>query len=617
MKNRILFLVQLFLGTALWMALLKLPFMLLHLREGLSVSDVRQVLFHGWSLDMTVAGYITALPLLLLILSLWIPLSERIWRTLMRLFLGFAALVATAVFTLDLGLYGYWGYRIDSSVLIYLASPREAMASLTVSDWVEGAVAFLLILGGFLGLFGLLTSRLKISKLPCSARLWGTPVLLLMGGLCFLAIRGGVSVATANISKVYFSSDQRLNHAAVNPLFSLLSTLGDEKDMEPQYLFFPEEERTENFELLRGDRPDTLQSTSLLKEPRPDVVVVLLESFGRCFVDETVGDEAVTPHLLRWKGEGIWFENLYANSFRTDRGEVAVLNGYPAQTRMSIMKYPNKSHSLPSLARSLGRAGYHSTFVYGGDLNFTDQASYMYATGWQRLIWQKDLSLDAPQSKWGYADDVMGELFTREVLHLTEPDPADRAPQLLGWLTLSSHEPFEVPYEKFDHKILNAVAFTDEQVGRMLDTWRQSPAWKHLLVILVADHGYAYPDTVAYNAAERHRIPMLWVGGAVREPKIVETFASQSDLAATLMAQLGVAHDDYLFSRNIFDPSSPKFGYWCFNDGFGVADREGVTLYDCTSDTLLSPEGDSTNHSHRLLWGKTLLQSTYKDIRER
>lgn len=124
---------------------------------------------------------------------------------------------------------------------------------------------------------------------------------------------------------------------------------------------------------------------------RPNVVVVILESFARTVMDETVDGREVMPCMQRLKREGIWFENLFANSFRTDRGEVAILSGFPAQTRISIMKYPGKSRSLPSLARSLSRAGYATSFCYGGDLNFTDQAQYMYATGWQELIWQKDL----------------------------------------------------------------------------------------------------------------------------------------------------------------------------------------------------------------------------------
>lgn len=249
----------------------------------------------------------------------------------------------------------------------------------------------------------------------------------------------------------------------------------------------------------------------LLRTPRPNVVLVLLESFGRTVMDAEVGGEAVMPNMQRFRREGVWFENFFANSFRTDRGEVAVMNGFPAQTRMSVMKLPAKSRTLPSIARSLGREGYATSFAYGGDLNFTNQASYMYATGWQNLTWQKDLHFDAPTSKWGYADDVMTEWFADEVLRLSERG----RPFLAGLLTLSSHEPFDVPYAKFDDKVLNAMAFADECVGRMIDRWKASPAWRDMLVILVADHSYPYPYGIAYNTVLRHRIPMIWLGGAL------------------------------------------------------------------------------------------------------
>ncbi len=611
MKQRIGFLIALFFGTALLMALLKPLFMALYATPA-DWTEWWAVVRHGWSLDMTVAGYITALPLLVLLLSLWIPLSERFWKGFLGLYLGGVALLTAAICSLDLGLYGYWGYRIDSSVLLYLQSPKEAMASLTVEDWLQGSVAFVGLLLLFGGAWWWLLRRLHLPAATGRMRGWGTPLLLLLAGLCFLAIRGGVSVAVANVSKVYFSANQFLNHAATNPLFSLLSSLGDEQDLGPQYTFFEEAERAARFEEIRGNRADTTAYPHLLRTTRPNVVLILLESFGRTFTDETSAD--VTPCLNRYKQEGIWFENYFANSFRTDRGEVAVLNGYPAQTRMSIMKYPAKSRTLPSLAHSLGRAGYTSWFTYGGDLNFTDQAAYMYATGWQRLTWQKDLDFQAPTSKWGYADDVMGEYFAREVLRLDEAYRSTGEPFLAGWLTLSSHEPFEVPYARLENKILNAVAFTDEEVGRVVEQLRQSPAWENLLICLVADHAYAWPEGIAYNASLRHRIPMLWLGGAVAEPCVVEAYGSQIDLAATLLAQLDLPHTEYLFSKNLLSPATPKFGYWCFNDGFGVADASGEVIYDCTSDrAYFSPEVDSV----RLNRGKVLLQTTYKDIRER
>ena len=342
------------------------------------------------------------------------------------------------------------------------------------------------------------------------------------------------------------------------------------------------------------------------------MVVVILESFGRTLFDERIDGRWVMPNLRRYRDQGVWFENFFANSYRTDRGEAAILSGYPAQTRMSIMKLPGKSRTLPSVARSLGREGYASTFVYGGDLNFTNQASYMYGTGWQRLVWQKEMRFDAPTSKWGYADDVVTAFFTDEVLALSERGK----PFLAGLLTLSSHEPFEVPYDKFDDKVLNAMAFTDECVGRMIDRWRDSPAWDNLLVVLVADHAYSYPYGIAYNVPLRHRIPMIWTGGAVRGPRTVETYASQIDFAATLLAQMGIGHGDFRFSKNVLSPATPprKFAYYTFNDGFGVVDATGETVYDCTAGGTILENGPD---SGRLDVGKAMLQATYRDIGER
>ena len=613
MKQRVLFPIVWFFATALIMSLSKLLFLGCYHSLGgdLGLSDWIDVLYHGWSLDMTVAGYITAPVVLMMIASLWLP-NGRAWRIVLRIYALTLALIAASIFATDLGLYEYWGYRIDSSLLIYLKSPREAAASLTISDWLQGALFFVLHFAALLFVWLKIIKHFDLQPLKMGVKALSFTLLLLLAGLCFLAIRGGVSVAVANVSKVYFSQNQFLNHAATNPLFSLLSTIGEDEDMKPQYLFFSEEELDKRLELLRGDMMQGLPEKQLLKGTTPDVVLIILESFGRCFTDAKGGE--VTPNLNRLKSEGVWFENAFANSYRTDRGEVAVMNGYPAQTRMSIMKYPSKSRTLPSIARSLSEVGYHTMFTYGGDLNFTDQASYMYTTGWKELIWQKDMSFDAPTSKWGYADDVVGEFFAERVLDIVEQPRSEREPLLAGWLTLSSHEPFDVPYSKFKEKELNSVAFTDSEVGRVIDRLKESPAWENMVVVLVADHGYPYPEGTLYYSEARHRIPMLWVGGAVKEPMVVESYLSQMDLAATLLSQMGLPHKDFLFSKDVLSGALPEFGYWCFNDGFGVADEYGVTIFDCKSESCIV-ECDSTQRHLNI--GKTLLQATYRDIRER
>ena len=607
LAGNLLFLGALFAMSLLVMAIEKPLFLLWYHAQAAeaSAAELALVVWNGLKLDQTVAGYITALPLLVVLAALWIP--GRWSRSVLKGYLLVIAAVAATAFAANLAVYEYWAFPLDSSVLQYLASPKEALASVTAGQLLLQLLVAAAVFGGMAWCY-LRVLRLYDPARRSTHRAGSTLVLLLAAGVLFLPIRGGVSVATANVSKVYFSGRMFLNHAAVNPLFSFLSTLSDGDDALYEYEFFPEPERAAIFEPLRGDLPAGIGTDTLLRTRRPNVVLFLVESFGRSTVDERVGGEPVAPEFQRLKGEGVYFDNLFANSFRTDRGTVAVLSGFPAQTKMSVMKLPVKSQRLPSIARSLRREGYATSFYYGGDLNFTNTASYLYGTGFDRLTWQKDLHFDAPTSKWGYADDVVIDAFTDHVL----AEAASQRPFFAAMLTLSSHEPFDVPFAKFDDPMLNAMAFTDACLGRFVERVRQTPVWDDLLVILIADHAYPYPYGIANSDALRHRIPMLWLGGAVRRPAVVETYGSQSDLAATLLAQLGIAHGDFLFSRDLFDPARPKFGYWCFNNGFGVADAGGTTIFDCTSARVISP--DST--AAQLRDGKAMLQTTYKAIRE-
>jgi len=608
-KRKLLFLFAVFGVAVLAMAVQKPLFLAWYgLGQGLSAGDWGAVVWHGLSLDCTVAGYIVALPLLLTLVSLWATLPERAVRRFLAGYFVLVSVVTAAIVAVDLGLYEHWGFRIDSTILIYLSDPREAMASV---DWRTGMRHTLLfaVYASVMSRLFLRVVRLFDGRSPgWRAAVAGSLGWLLLAGADFLAIRGGTGASTANVSKVCFSSDMLLNHAAINPVFSFLSTLGSRTDYAAEYPFFDEETRARNFDALRGNRPDAVPAEQIVVRSRPNIAIIILESFARTIMDETVDGRPVMPYMRQLKDEGVWFENFFANSFRTDRGEAAILSGFPAQTRISIMKLPAKSRDLPSIARSLGREGYATKFVYGGDLNFTNQASYMYATGWQQLYWQKDFDFDTPPADWGFDDRVMCDWFGEQVLAWSAEDK----PFLAGLLTLSSHVPFDVPYAKFEDKQLNATAFADECVGRMIERWKASPAWDNLLVALVADHGAPYPKTLAYNEPLRHRIPMIWTGGAVEAPRTVNEYASQIDLCATLLGQLGIAHDDFEYSKDIFAPMLPKFAYYTFNDGFGVVDASGEAIYDATTGEMISCSAPALADV-----GRTLLQTTYVDIGRR
>lgn len=137
MQKRLLFPLATFCATTLVMALQKPVFLLYYASEAAryGFGDWCRVVWHGLSLDMTVAGYVTALPLLLTLLSLWVTLSDRTWRRIFGLYFWVVALVAGAVFAVDLALYEHWGFRLDGTALMYLDAPKEVLANV---DWWMG-----------------------------------------------------------------------------------------------------------------------------------------------------------------------------------------------------------------------------------------------------------------------------------------------------------------------------------------------------------------------------------------------------------------------------------------------------------------------------------------------
>lgn len=606
MKNRLLFLLLTFLAFLPVLMIQKPLFMLYHqaLSPGLTLADYGQVAWHGLVLDLTIAGYLTTVPVLLILLSVW--LTGPYLRVLLRIYFLFAAIAIAAVFSVDIELYSYWGFRLDATPLFYLKTPKEAFASIPPATLILQIAVFLIYAAAIYWFFNKLVIPVW-KDTHVRHRLGGSLAVLLFGGFLFLPIRGGLGVSTANEGRVYFSSNLFLNHAAVNPCFSLISSLLREQDFASQYEYLPERERAETFGGLT-DRPSDRDTVRLLTTTRPNIVLVLLESFTANAIGALEGTPGVTPNLDRLSGEGILFDRFYANSFRTDRGTVAVLNGYPAQPTTSIMKYPMKSQSLPSLAKSLDSVGYRSDMLYGGDINFTNMQSYFYASGYEKITADRDFPLNQRLSKWGTNDDITFSRLFEEI----KARPADSL-YFTTFLTLSSHEPFEVPYHRLEDPFLNSVAFTDSCLGSFVDSLKTLPTWDRTLVILIADHGFMYPRTIRHYEPARQRIPMLWVGGAVKEPAVVSAYASQIDLAATLLAQLDLDYSAFTFSKNLLNPDSPKFAFYTFPNGFGLIDSTGVSMYDCDSDRPLL-EDPAAGSEARLRKGKALLQTLYDDL---
>lgn len=615
LKKYILFTVSLFLSWLLFMAIQRPLFMWYHhnLAEGVTLFEYLRVILNGLKLDVSVAGYLSALPLLFSLLGMWY--NPAFLRTLLKIYFLVISLVIAFIFGVDIELYSYWQFRLDTTVLFYMQSPANAMASIPVSLLIRQCliiIAYAIIMYQFL-------IRLILPLYPSGKpqtvlkQLSGSMMMTLLGGLLFIAIRGGITTSTANVGKVYFSQNQFLNHSAINPYFSLLSSLSKSEDFTSQFDFFPEEERKERFNQLFPAIVAENDSISLLNTPRPNVLLILLESFSANVIGSIGGMPDITPNINKLSEEGILFTNCYSSSFRTDRAIVAALSGYPGQPTTSIMKMPAKSQTLPSIARSLKKEGYETDVLYGGDINFTNMKSYLVSTGYGKLVSDVDFPLNQRLSKWGAQDDI-----TFAYLYdMLEKRNEQKTPWHTMYLTLSSHDPFEVPYHKYEQPYLNTISYTDSCLGLFIDKLKQQPVWDNTLIIMIADHGYRYPETFQEYEPQRYHVPMLWLGGAIKDPRKIEKLVSQTDIVATLLGQMELPHDEFTFSRDVFNPSYKEpYIFYTFNNGFAVIDSTGASVYDNEGERTLYqiPE---TNNEERLEKGKAILQTLYDDLGKR
>lgn len=606
MKTRLIYLIRTYITTLLIFIIQKPLFMAIDSPDNASygIKDYAEVMWNGLTLDIPMTGYILALPLLAVLISGLIPVSISL-RRIATVYYAVIALVISLAFISDLSLYPFWKFKLDATIFFYLNSPKDAFAS--VSAWFIVWRVILIVIMTVIIFIALYRQTPKTLQ-PIDTkrqRLLHCAVLITVCVPLVISIRGGLGESTANIGKAFFSDDEYLNHSAVNPCFSMFYSLDKAENYGDEFNYFAEEERKQLFDGLYIPTPtDTI---SLLRTTRPNIIFIIMEGFGGAFTEAVGRRSDITPQYNRLVSEGILFTNCYSNSFRTDRGIVSSLSGYHSFPTQSVMKLPIKSRTLPCIANSLNKEGYYSSFLYGGDINFTNMQSYLRTGGFATIVSDADFSVaDRKDNEWGVNDHIT---FNR-LYAMAEQQKHE--PWNIGFLTLSSHEPWKVPYNRLKEEVPNAFAYTDDCLGKFVEKMRKSPMWDNLLIVCIPDHGVRYFDGMTHE--QHHHNTMLWIGGAVKGRRIINTLMSQSDMAATLLGQLRINHDDYTFSRDVLSEEYREypFAFFTFKEGIGLRDSTGFTVYDVIGNKVIENHGN--NQAVRTNRAKAILQSIYDDL---
>ena len=591
-------------------------------------TELPAVIWHGLPLDLSMAGYLSVIPGLLSIAVVW--LKRELVKPIMNIYFIIASLFITCSFLLNASLYPYWKYPLDSTPLFYFfTSPADAIASVSIWQVILSIVILIVLtIGVWFTLRMRGEKRQQYSRYSYGYGGFGSGkrnrfddfdrhrgrtsiILLLLTGLLFLPIRGGITVSTMNTGQAYFSQNAYLNHSAVNPLFSLLESITHQEDFASQYRFMKDKEADKIFATMTSTSDENtypLLNEATFKKGTPDILIVIMESFASDIMPSMGSYKDVAVCLDSIAQQSILFTRFYANSFRTDRGMVSILSGYPAQPTTSIMRYPRKTSQLPSIARNLAKyKNYKTTYYYGGDADFCNMRSYLVSQGYQHIISDANFPIEDKLSKWGVPDHILAARMMKDI----KAQQNEKRPMLRILQTSSSHEPFEVPYHRLKDKRLNTFAYTDSVMGAIVREYRKLPRWKNTLIVFVPDHVGGYKENLNDHDRSRYQIPLILAGGAISRPMKVGIIGSQHDIAATLLGQLGVEHREFTFSKNMMSDATPKFAFFAVNDAFGIVSEENSLIYDNRAKRIVYDKGEKGFNLKR---GQAYLQKLYDDL---
>lgn len=611
-KHPYLHLIRQFLAWLLFFQLCRLVFVVFNYGEisHLPTSELLRLPWESLYLDVATACYFMGLPLLLVAAAVF---SEKtVFLRINRVFTSVLVVVVSAITIAELPIYDEWHTKLNYRAICYLATPTEVFRTATTSQLLGGVMGIVALAWAGVFMFKKLAYReVQPRRKPLVGNLLAC---LCLAASLTIGLRGGLQQIPIQVSDAYYSKHNILNLAATNSSFNLISSCLKNRNADKPYHFMPEAVADSLFQALQTVPVDT--SIQLLTTKRPNIVLVILESWSADLVGACGGYAGITPTFDSLARQGYLFKNCYASGERSDQGMAAIFSAFPAQPKTSIIKEPDKYVHLPCINQELEAQGYHSSFLFGGQLSYENIRSYMFYNGFDRILEGKDFDSSIPQAKLGVHDEY---LFERQLDELSN----EEEPFFAAMFTLSSHSPYDVPMKPVldwggkDNKYINGVYYTDKCIHDFMEKAKQQAWYQNTLFVFMADHGHPSPRNWSLYQPEYRRMPFLLYGEVIRPAfrGIVDSLAcSQTDFVTTLLRQMGISPERYKYSKNLLNPLSPRYAYFSFDEGFCLVKPSSQVCWHVQGDRKEFEKGQTDEEKAELLeQGKAFLEVLLRD----
>ena len=616
MKNYLLTLGKLFLFWLCFFFVGRLLFLLSchHMAVGVPLAEVAACFPHALRLDVSAVCYLMAPAVLLLPLSLCFHRRWTAW--LLDGVILLELLVCSLVQMGEIAVYGEWLSKLNYKILLYLRRPMEIVRTATGGQLFFSLLAVVVLVGGFFLLYRKIVVRPAV--VPVRRRwIWPPLALVFSGALCFVGMRGGFNAIPITQSAAFYSTHAVLNDAAVNPVWNLACSFYDFGDVDPdRYRFMDDSEAEAVLAQVRRAEKDT--AVSLWGGKKVNIVFILLESWSADLIESLSGTQGVADCFHELEKEGLLFTRFYANGHRSQQAMASIFSGFPPLPMYDITDDFAKYSRLPSLAAELKKAGYHTSFYFGGNLDYGNIRSYLLHCGFGRLVEEKDLDRRLPRGKLGVHDQYMFDIHHAAL-------NGEMQPFMSVLFTLSSHSPYdqprlrevgEVDIRHEETPFLNSVRYCDHFLGRYFEAVRKEPWYHNTLFVVMGDHSHpTHLGTLNLTPGYQH-VPCLLYGEvlpAALRGKQCDRVVSQVDVAASLLHQLGLDASGFVWGKEMLDPYAPQFAYFESYTGSGWIRPQAAYVGEQTREGWRGTwYGDSAQYEQVERESKACLQLLYR-----
>lgn len=290
--------------------------------------------------------------------------------------------------------------------------------------------------------------------------------------------------------------------------------------------------------LARYVAPPPIQVQGLGVTPRPNLILIILESFSPCHSKHLSGIFNFTPNLDMLMRENIVFTNFYANGGTSTDALVALLGGtvplpsprYASEPTLSV--FDHFDDPLPQLLR---RHGYATTFLSACDFEAFGVGPWASAIGFESVQARADLQYDQSRTQ-GLSAASDETLYQNAILQSQRMQP----PYFMVLETGSTHEPFIDPDTMRASEGL-CMRYADRKIYEFIRYLEATHFFANGMVLIVSDHrrrqAILPAEYARYGAAAPFQIPLIIIDGK-KQPRTVSAPYQQTDILPSLRYML-------------------------------------------------------------------------------